>query len=162
HTRWPRDWSSDVCSSDLFRGKVPHALQARPIKRCSTIAFIFEDPLSWYFQIVALCELDQRCRLARDGVLLALLLGRDSCIDRCHPHHRTPLRARRRGVRDWAPEYRRPARASARASDQTNRKRGFEMGRFFDAAQPCLFRVRRNAFNAPLTIAPIVDRKSVV
>src|SRR5690625_5831838 len=20
HTRWPRDWSSDVCSSDLFKG----------------------------------------------------------------------------------------------------------------------------------------------
>src|SRR5437870_10481966 len=24
HTRWPRDWSSDVCSSDLFRGKTIH------------------------------------------------------------------------------------------------------------------------------------------
>src|SRR5690625_7523886 len=23
HTRWPRDWSSDVCSSDLFRRQVP-------------------------------------------------------------------------------------------------------------------------------------------
>src|SRR5207253_6904264 len=22
HTRWPRDWSSDVCSSDLFAGEV--------------------------------------------------------------------------------------------------------------------------------------------
>src|SRR5207253_6474341 len=22
HTRWPRDWSSDVCSSDLERGKL--------------------------------------------------------------------------------------------------------------------------------------------
>src|SRR5207253_5456912 len=21
HTRWPRDWSSDVCSSDLLRGR---------------------------------------------------------------------------------------------------------------------------------------------
>src|SRR5439155_6576342 len=21
HTRWPRDWSSDVCSSDLYAGK---------------------------------------------------------------------------------------------------------------------------------------------
>ena len=30
------------------------------------------------------------------------------------------------------------------------------MGRFFDAAQPCLFRVRRNAFKAPVTIAPMV------
>src|SRR5690625_7254274 len=23
HTRWPRDWSSDVCSSDLYRGTAP-------------------------------------------------------------------------------------------------------------------------------------------
>src|SRR5690625_6888661 len=23
HTRWPRDWSSDVCSSDLWVGVVP-------------------------------------------------------------------------------------------------------------------------------------------
>ena len=30
------------------------------------------------------------------------------------------------------------------------------MGRLLDAAQPCLFRVRRKAFNAVLTIAPIV------
>jgi hypothetical protein len=38
-----------------------------------------------------------------------------------------------------------------------NSKSGFEMGRFFDAAQPCLFRVRRKAFNAPVTMAPIVS-----
>src|SRR5207253_6652244 len=24
HTRWPRDWSSDVCSSDLLGAKVRH------------------------------------------------------------------------------------------------------------------------------------------
>src|SRR5437870_9062188 len=23
HTRWPRDWSSDVCSSDLIKQRVP-------------------------------------------------------------------------------------------------------------------------------------------
>src|SRR5436305_2395554 len=54
------------------------------------------------------------------------------------------------------PESRRPARASARASDQTNRKHELENGRCFDAAQPCLFRVRRNAFTAAVTIAPMV------
>src|SRR5205807_2970810 len=140
-----------------FGGEVPHALQARPLQRRSAIAFIFADPLSWYFQIVTLCEFDQRRRLARDGVLLALLLGRDPCVNRRHPHYRTPLCAPRRGARDRAPEYRRPARASARAGDQTNRKRGFEMSRFWDAAQPCLFRVRRNACNAPVTIAPMVN-----
>ena len=30
------------------------------------------------------------------------------------------------------------------------------MSRFFDAAQPCLLRVRRNACKAPVTIAPMV------
>src|SRR6266852_8615397 len=29
HTRCYRDWSSDVCSSDLFRGKQPH-VRSRP------------------------------------------------------------------------------------------------------------------------------------
>src|SRR5690625_5824247 len=28
HTRWPRDWSSDVCSSDLHRSKDPLQLFA--------------------------------------------------------------------------------------------------------------------------------------
>src|SRR3954464_1686059 len=54
------------------------------------------------------------------------------------------------------PESRKPAQASTRASDQTNRKHQLENGRSFDAAQPCLFRVRRNAFNAAVTIAPMV------
>ena len=30
------------------------------------------------------------------------------------------------------------------------------MGRLLDAAQPCLFRVRRKAFNAAVTMAPMV------
>src|SRR5207253_8546576 len=25
HTRWPRDWSSDVCSSDLYKCLISHA-----------------------------------------------------------------------------------------------------------------------------------------
>ena len=37
-----------------------------------------------------------------------------------------------------------------------NKKLEFEMRRDFDAAQPCLFRARRNAFNALVTIAPMV------
>src|SRR6266498_15270 len=150
-------WRIREHSLDLpFSGKVPHALQAWPLQRRSAIAFIFEDPLSGRLQIVAPGELDQRCRLAGNRILLALLRGRNPGIDCRHPHHRTPSRARRRGARDMEPECRKPARASARASDPTNRKRGFEMGRFFDAAQPCLFRARRNAFNAPATIAPMV------
>src|SRR2546422_1666216 len=139
-----------------FSGKVPHALQARTLQRRSAIAFIFADPLFGYFQIVALGELDQRRRLACNRVLLALLLGRNPCVDRRHPHHRTPLHARRWGAPEWAPKCRRLARALTRASDQTNRKREFAVGRLLGAAQPCFFRAPRNAFNAPVTIAPMV------
>jgi hypothetical protein len=121
-----------------FGGEVAHALQARPLQRRSAIAFIFEDPLSGNLQIVALGELDQRRRLARYRVLLALLLGRNSCVDCRHPHRRTPSRARRRGVRDMAPEGRKPARASNRAGDQTHSRCGLEVGRVWRAAQPCL------------------------
>src|SRR5712692_3879702 len=139
-----------------FGGKVPHTLQARALERRSTIAFIFEDPLFGHVQIVGLGKLDQRRRLARDRVLLALLLRRDPCVDCRHPQHRTPLHAHRRAAPDGAPEYRRPGRASTRAGDQTHNRRGFEARRFLRAAQPCFFRAPRNAFNARVTIAPIV------
>ena len=67
---------------------------------------------------------------------------------------RTALLASSR--RDRAPKCRKPARALARTSDQRKSKLGFEMGRFFDAAQPCLLRARRNAFKALVTIVPMV------
>src|ERR1700730_15982347 len=97
-------------------GEVPHTLQARALKRRSTIAFIFEDPLFGHLQIVGLGELDQRRCLARDRVLLALLLGGNPRVDRRHSHIRTPSRARQRGAHDMGPESRKPARASPRAS----------------------------------------------
>src|SRR5262249_61035166 len=65
-------------------------------------------------------------------------------------------RARRRGARYMEPERRNAARVSPRGGDQINMRYGFEMGRFSDAAQPCLFTVRRKAFNAAVTIAPMV------
>src|SRR5439155_11463998 len=33
HTRWPRDWSSDVCSSDLEPSRVPYRAKARGGRR---------------------------------------------------------------------------------------------------------------------------------
>src|SRR5947209_19572633 len=65
------------------------------------------------------------------------------------------LHARANGAL-MGPESRKLAQASARASDQTNRKHQLENGCAFDTAQPCLFRVRRNAFTAAVTIAPTV------
>src|SRR4029077_20260787 len=97
-----------------FGGEIAHTLQARTLQGRSAITFIFEDPRFGYFQIVALGELDQRRRLACNRVLLALRLGRDPVVYCRHPHLRTPLRSRRRGAPDRAPEYRRLARAWTR------------------------------------------------
>src|SRR5947209_13209658 len=150
-------WRIREHNLDLPYGReVTHTLQARPLERSSAVTFIFEDPLFGHFQIVALGELDQRRCLARNRVLLALLFRRNPRVDRRHSHIRTPSRARQRGAHDMGPESRKPARASPPASDQTNRKHQLENGRSFYAAQPCLFRVRRNAFKAAVTIAPMV------
>src|SRR5260370_7166516 len=88
-----------------FGGKIAHALQARTLQDRSAIAFIFEDPLFGYFQIVALGELDQRRRLACNSVLLPLLLGRDPSVDRRHSRYRTPLHPPRRPPPASRPEY---------------------------------------------------------
>src|SRR5690625_5928190 len=49
HTRWPRDWSSDVCSSDLFRespfaGVYPPVISFLPSRVKSSIAETFLSP----------------------------------------------------------------------------------------------------------------------
>src|SRR5439155_15852705 len=36
HTRWPRDWSSDVCSSDLALVEVPQLHALRDLRRRAT------------------------------------------------------------------------------------------------------------------------------
>src|SRR5207253_4274006 len=47
HTRWPRDWSSDVCSSDL--GNVP-VLGKRVVIPDHKIFFVdFDDPEPAYY-----------------------------------------------------------------------------------------------------------------
>jgi hypothetical protein len=64
---------------------------------------------------------NQRRPLARNRVLLALLLGRDPCVDRRNPHYRTPLCAPSDGpLPSGHQEYRRPGRAWTRAGDQTS------------------------------------------
>src|SRR5690625_1187734 len=44
HTRWPRDWSSDVCSSDLQLGD-EHAVQQRLVEYQQHISEIAADVL---------------------------------------------------------------------------------------------------------------------
>src|SRR5207253_6152472 len=54
HTRWPRDWSSDVCSSDLSKSRemdvLADAATPEQIARkaqelgCRSVAFTYNDP----------------------------------------------------------------------------------------------------------------------
>src|SRR5439155_5529217 len=46
HTRWPRDWSSDVCSSDLFSPRTRHARIWGPVTRRPNYSRTFADLLS--------------------------------------------------------------------------------------------------------------------
>src|SRR5207253_8176562 len=53
HTRWPRDWSSDVCSSDLGLFALPAALLAKDSTRNAPQfyppAFAkFAHPMAWH------------------------------------------------------------------------------------------------------------------
>src|SRR5439155_4648079 len=38
HTRWPRDWSSDVCSSDLSLARFPLAQLPTPIEELKSLS----------------------------------------------------------------------------------------------------------------------------
>src|SRR5207253_7006332 len=44
HTRWPRDWSSDVCSSDLVPAPYPDRGRAREIISAFTVSYGSRDP----------------------------------------------------------------------------------------------------------------------
>src|SRR6266852_1569209 len=102
-----------------FGGKVSYAFKARSLERRAAIAFVFEDPLLRNLQLVVLRELDQRCRLARNRVFLALLIRGHSSVDHRQLHGRPPLHVRRRGAAAWAPKAHTPARASTHVGDQT-------------------------------------------
>src|SRR5579884_2433496 len=49
HTRWPRDWSSDVCSSDLRSACLRVREQAKPSKRAAALWPRFEDQVERRF-----------------------------------------------------------------------------------------------------------------
>src|SRR5690625_7682777 len=53
HTRWPRDWSSDVCSSDLkYSLASPTAKgKARPLARPAAMAAAKVQPVPWVWRV---------------------------------------------------------------------------------------------------------------
>src|SRR5215472_7946309 len=69
--------------------EVAYPLKAWPLQRRAAIALVFEDPFLRNLQVM-LCELDQRCRLARNRVFLALLFRGHSSVDRRQLHQPPP------------------------------------------------------------------------
>ena len=143
---------------DLPLGReVSYPLETWSLECRATIAFVFEHPLPGYFQLVGLRELDQRRRLARDRVFLALLLRRYSCVYCRHLHECFPLLvARQRGALVRVPKCHTPVRAYTRAGDQTHSRDLLEVSDAVRAAQPCLLGAPRKASSARVTIVPIV------
>src|SRR5207253_5725736 len=80
HTRWPRDWSSDVCSSDLvvvpavrpmMPFKVPEPLSVPPI-----VMLTPEVACNW------ICPAAFRLATALRLAVLLMEIGRASCRER--------------------------------------------------------------------------------
>src|SRR5690625_3329195 len=88
HTRWPRDWSSDVCSSDLVKrqhrgsfGLCWHEPLDRSFQEDCDHAV--DQPRTSYARSAALARLspsDSRCRDARTMTWSAYLYARDAVL----------------------------------------------------------------------------------
>src|SRR5207253_6326920 len=65
HTRWPRDWSSDVCSSDLLWRVNDHTKTVREIRRHSRVdAEAYEE---FSKMMVPMCRFVKRSEERRVG-----------------------------------------------------------------------------------------------
>ena len=137
-------------------GKIAYALKTWPLKARAAVAFVFEHPFLRHFELAAPRKLDQRRRLARDRLLLALLFRRDPSVDRCQLHACSPLAVRQRRARAPGPICRLPVRASSRAVGQRHSRDELRMSARWCAAQPCRRTDVRKASRARLTIDPIV------
>src|SRR5215813_10416399 len=67
-------------------GEIAQSLQPWPQKAGAAKAFVLDHPVIGYAVALLACELDQRRRLTGDRVLLLLLLGRYSGVDRGSLH----------------------------------------------------------------------------
>src|SRR5439155_4718581 len=73
HTSWPRDWSSDVCSSDLRRTPARLQLAAKVLRRqqwtCGQIAAALEVSAATVARVLRRCGLSRRGRLTPPPVV---------------------------------------------------------------------------------------------
>src|ERR1700730_11404151 len=76
--------------------EIAQSLQPWPQKTGAAKAFVLDHPVIGYAVALLACEVDQRRRLTGDRVLLLLLLGRYSGVDRGSLHRASPSRSDRR------------------------------------------------------------------
>src|ERR1700756_5614549 len=93
--------------------EIAQPLQPWPQKTGAAKAFVLDHPVIGYAVALLACEVDQRRCLTGDRVLLLLLLGRYSGVDRGSLHRASPSRS---GRHQWhepirEPGSRRPAPA---------------------------------------------------
>src|SRR5439155_9538515 len=92
HTRWPRDWSSDVCSSDLFHTAAARSDRVRAVATFHGGGLVTKDPNSPHLLIpktkasflVAIARNDDQKQPDAKDVLKATFaeIGRASCRER--------------------------------------------------------------------------------
>src|SRR6516162_5667534 len=100
--------------------EIAQSLQPWPQKTGAAKAFVLDHPVIGYAVALLVCEVDQRRRLTGDRVLLLLLLGRYSGVDRGSLQRAPPSRSDRRQWHEpiLASGSRRPARACRRGDGQ--------------------------------------------
>src|ERR1700739_32295 len=106
--------------------EIAQSLQPWPQKTGAAKAFVLDHPVIGYAVALLACEVDQRRRLTGDRVLLLLLLGGYSDVDRRNPHRASPSRSDRRQWHEpiLGPGFHRPAPACGRGEGQTHRRIG--------------------------------------
>src|SRR5215831_4492101 len=77
-------------------GEIAQSLQPWPQKTGAAKALVLDHPVIRYAVALLACEVDQCRRLTGDRVLLLLLLGRYSGVDRGSLHRASPSRCDRR------------------------------------------------------------------
>jgi len=137
--------------------EVAHPFEAGPLECCSAKSFVFEDPGLRHLELARPREFDQRCRLARNRMLLALLLRRDAGVDRRHLHLHAPSHVARAGVLGPAPESRTLARACRPAADRTHGQAQRAACCEGLPSQPRRRKAPRNEASACVTISPRVS-----
>src|SRR6185369_17297555 len=101
------------CLNVTLGSEIAQSLQPWPQKTGAAKAFVLDHPVIGYAVSLPACEVDQHRRLPRDRVLLLLLLGRYSGVDRGSLHRASPSGSDRRQWHEpiLAPGSRRPAPA---------------------------------------------------